>query len=88
MYVHYILTSHVWNKLVPHNTTLHTTQSPPALPHPTPPRHPSAMILTPSDSSNQSFIDSIGPNKELPDFVDIAWDIQNRASCRVGSEST
>ncbi len=30
----------------------------------------------------------IGPNEELPDFVDIAQDIQNWASCQVGSEST
>ncbi len=30
--------------------------------------------------------DSIKPNEELPNFVDIARNIQNRASCHVGSE--
>jgi hypothetical protein len=44
------------------------------------------MTLTPSNSSKESSIDSIGPNKELPDFADIARDIQNRASCCVGSK--
>ncbi len=29
----------------------------------------------------------IGPNDELPDFAEIAQDIQNWASCRVGSEA-
>jgi hypothetical protein len=46
------------------------------------------MTLTPSESSDESSIDLIGPNEELPDFVDIARDIQNRASRRIGSEST
>ncbi len=85
MYVHYILTSHVWHQLVPHNTT-HNPDSP--LPHPTPFFHPSAMTSTPSVLSNKLSIDSIGPNKELPNFADIAWDVQNQASCRVGLEST
>ncbi len=31
-------------------------------------------------------IDSIKPNKELPNFADIPRNIQNRASCCVGSE--
>ncbi len=31
-------------------------------------------------------IDSIKPNEELPNFADIARNIQNRASCRVGWE--
>ncbi len=72
-------------QLVPHNTT-HNTDSP--LPHPPPPLLPSAMSLTPSKSSDESSIDSIGPNEELPDFADIARDIQNRASHQVGSELT
>jgi hypothetical protein len=44
--------------------------------------------LSPSKSSNESSIDSIGPNKELPDFANIARDIQNQASHQVGLEST
>jgi hypothetical protein len=79
------LTSLVSHLLVPHNTT-HNPDSP--LPHPTPPLYPSTMSLTPSKSSDESSINSIGPNKELPDFTDIARDIQNRASCQVGSETT
>ena len=31
-------------------------------------------------------INLIRPNEDLPNFADIAWNIQNRASCRVGSE--
>jgi hypothetical protein len=46
------------------------------------------MTSTPSESSVKSSIDSISPNEELLDFADIARDIQNRASCRVRSEST
>jgi hypothetical protein len=33
-------------------------------------------------------MNSIGPNDELPDFAEITWDIQNRASRQVGSEAT
>jgi hypothetical protein len=75
----------VWHQLVPHNTT-HNTDSP--LPHPTPPLHPFTMSSTPSESSDELSIDSIGPNEELPDFADIARGIQNRVSCQVGSEAT
>ncbi len=77
--------SHVWHLLMSHNTT-HNPDSP--LTHPTLPLHPSAMTSTPSESSVKSSIDSISPNEELLDFADIARDIQNRASCRVRSEST
>jgi hypothetical protein len=45
------------------------------------------MSSTPSKSSDESSIDLIGPNDELPDFVEIARDIQNRASRQVGSEA-
>jgi hypothetical protein len=68
------------------HTTTHNPDSP--LSPPTPPLHPSTMTLTPSDLSNKSFINSIGPNEELPNFADIAWDIQNWASCHIGSEFT
>ncbi len=55
----------------------------------TPPPPPiSDMSLTPSELSGESSINSIGPNDELPDFLEIARDIQNRTSCRVGSEAT
>jgi hypothetical protein len=47
------------------------------------------MSLTPSKLSDELSINSISPNKEqLPDFADIARDIQNRASCQVGLEWT
>jgi hypothetical protein len=46
------------------------------------------MSSTPSKSSNESSIDSIGPNEELPDFADIARGIQNQVSRQVESEST
>ncbi len=76
----------MWHQLVPHITT-HNPDAP--LP-PTPPPllHPPAMTLTASDLSDEPSIDSIGPNEELPDSADIARDIQNRASCCIGSEST
>ncbi len=77
--------SHVWHQLVPQNTT-QNPDSP--LPPCTPLLHPSAMTLTPSESSNKSSINSIGPNEDLPKFADIARDIQNRASRCIGSEST
>jgi hypothetical protein len=35
---------------------------------------------------NNESIDSIDPNKELPNFADITRNIQNRASCCVGLE--
>jgi hypothetical protein len=35
---------------------------------------------------NNESIDSIKPNEELLNFADIAWNIQNRASCCVGLE--
>jgi hypothetical protein len=35
---------------------------------------------------NNKSINSIEPNKELPNFADIARYIQNRASCCIGSE--
>jgi hypothetical protein len=44
------------------------------------------MTSTPSESSDKSSIDSIGPNEELPNFVDISKDIQIRASCCIGLE--
>jgi hypothetical protein len=66
-----------------HNTQ---TQFPP--PTTPPPLHPSAMTLTANDSSNELSIHLIGLNKELPDFADIARDIQNQASCCIGSEWT
>jgi hypothetical protein len=75
----------VWNQLEPHNTT-HNTDSP--LPHPTPLLHPSTISSTPSESSDKSSIDSIGPNEELPNFADIARGIQNQASRQVESEPT
>jgi hypothetical protein len=37
---------------------------------------------------NDKSINSINPNDELPDFVDIAQDIQNQVSHCVGSELT
>ncbi len=84
MYIHY---SHPICGINLCHTTQHTTQIPP-LPHPTPPLHLSSMTSTPSKSSKKSSINLIGPNKELPDFADIARDIQNRASCHAGSELT
>ncbi len=35
---------------------------------------------------DEESIDSIKPNKELPNFADIARNIQNQVSCRVGLE--
>ncbi len=68
MYIHYILVFHVWHQLVPHNTT-QNPDSP--LPQP-PPLHPSTMTLTASDLPEESSIHLIDPNKELPNFADIA----------------
>jgi hypothetical protein len=45
------------------------------------------MSSTASDLSDKSSIHSISPNDKLPNFADIAQDIQNRASHQVGSES-
>ncbi len=58
------------------------------LPPHTPPPPISDMSLTPRESSDKSLIDLIGLKDELPDFVEIARDIQNRASHRVGLEAT
>jgi hypothetical protein len=69
------------------HTTQHTTPNPPYH-NPPPPLHPSAMTSTASDMSNKLSIHWIDPNKELPNFADIAQDIQNWASCCVGLEST
>jgi hypothetical protein len=68
------------------HTTQHTTLISPS--HILLPLRPSTMSLTPNKSSDKSSIDLIGPNEELPDFADIAWGIQNWASCQVRPEST
>ncbi len=39
------------------------------------------------DDESINLIDLIKPNEELPNFANVARNIQNRASCHVGSES-
>jgi hypothetical protein len=52
----------------------------------------SSTTMTDNYSTNvamvydEESIDSIKPNKELPNFADIARNIQNQVSCRVGLE--
>ena len=80
-----IATSHITE----HTTHLQLPPSlPPSLPHPAPPPPLPPQTMSASEASGDDFNEYALDHMPMPDFKALARDIQNPASCHIGTATT